>query len=130
MKIPPQARRQAKQLLRLCMVNGALDDNRIRTLVRDFLTRQPRGFLQVLVHFKRLVQLEFDRRLARIDSAVPLPPSLQAAFQAHLTRQYGPGLQFRFTRNPALLGGVRVQVGSDVFDGTIHAHLEELRESF
>jgi F-type H+-transporting ATPase subunit delta len=38
-------------------------------------------------------------------------------------------LNFIFAQNPALLGGIRVQVGGDVYDGSVQARLAALRES-
>ena len=35
-----------------------------------------------------------------------------------------------FDQNPALIGGLRVKVGSDVYDGSIQARLKALAESF
>ena len=40
------------------------------------------------------------------------------------------GLIFAFTQNPALIGGLRVQVGSDVFDGSVQARLAGLETTF
>ncbi|HZF01956.1 MAG TPA: F0F1 ATP synthase subunit delta, partial [Methylomirabilota bacterium] len=55
---------------------------------------------------------------------------LQASVQASLTQTYGPGLNISFGQNPALIGGMRIKVGSDVYDGSIHARLAALKESF
>jgi len=52
------------------------------------------------------------------------------ARQVNLELRYGKGLQFSFSQNPALIGGTRVQVGSDVYDGSVRARLNELDESF
>jgi F-type H+-transporting ATPase subunit delta len=46
-----------------------------------------------------------------------------------LIRQYGPGLAFTFTQKPALIGGVRIQVGGDVYDGTVQGRLAALQQS-
>jgi len=39
-------------------------------------------------------------------------------------------LVFAFSQNPSLIGGLRVQVGSDVFDGSVQARLADLEASF
>jgi len=36
-----------------------------------------------------------------------------------LATLYGPGLNASFTHSPALIGGVRIRVGSDVYDGSV-----------
>jgi F-type H+-transporting ATPase subunit delta len=84
----------------------------------------------ILSHFQRLVKLDLDRRTARVESATPLSPDIQAAVQSNLGRKYGPGLNVSFAQNPALIGGMRIQVGSDVYDGSVQARLAELREAF
>ena len=55
---------------------------------------------------------------------------MQAQLRADLARAYGGGLEFRFPHNPALLGGLRMQVGGDVYDGSVQARLAALRQSF
>ena len=35
-----------------------------------------------------------------------------------------------FAQNPALIGGMRIKVGSDVYDGSVQARLAALQESF
>jgi F-type H+-transporting ATPase subunit delta len=130
MKITKQSRHEARQLLRSCQVNGLLDDNRVRETVRLVIAQKPRGFLPVLSQFERLVKLDVARRSARIESAAALAPDFQAQLQADLTRTYGAGLNFTFTQNPALLGGVRIQVGGDVYNGSLQARLTALQESF
>jgi F-type H+-transporting ATPase subunit delta len=130
MKITKQARREAKHLLRSCIVDGVLDDNRVRQVVDQVLSARPRGYLAVLAHFQRLLHLELERRRARVESAVALSAPAQAQVRASLERRYGRGLEFEFSENPTLLGGMRVQVGSDVYDGTVRNRLNQLREAF
>lgn len=130
MKISKQARREAKELFRSCQANGLLDEGRVRLAVQQVIARQPRGYLPILSQFARLVKLDLQRRTASVESAVPLPAELQAGIQHSLIRLYGPGLSFSFGQNPALIGGLRIQVGSDVYDGSIQGRLNRLQESF
>jgi F-type H+-transporting ATPase subunit delta len=55
---------------------------------------------------------------------------LSAKTKAELEKTYGPGLNISFGVNPALIGGVRIKVGSDVYDGSVQARLAALQESF
>src|SRR5512138_346580 len=114
MKISKQTRREAKELFRSCLVNGLLDEDRVREAVRRTLEARPRGYLALLKHFQRLVKLAVEQRTVRVESAVPLSPELQSKVQANLAQTYGAGLNISFVRNPALLGGLRIRVGSDV----------------
>jgi F-type H+-transporting ATPase subunit delta len=130
MKITKQQRRDAKQLFRGCVVNGLLDEDRARRVVGQVVAQKPRGYVAILAHFLRLVKLDVARRTAKIESAIQLPENLRASVQANLERRYGPGLNVSFSQNAGLIGGLRVQVGSDVYEGSIRARLAELAESF
>jgi len=130
MRTSKLTRREAKGLFRTCLVNGLMDESRVRQAVQQVLAAKPRGYIAILSHFERLVRLDLARRNARIESAVPLSAALQNSVQASLTRVYGPGLNTAFVQNPALIGGMRIQVGSDVYDGSIKARLATLQESF
>src|SRR5258708_22922680 len=130
MKTAKQARREAKELFRSCLANGLVDENRVRQAVQAVVAQNPRGYVAILSHFQRLVKLDVDRRTARVESAAPLSPDIQAAVQSNLGRKYGPGLNVSFAQNPTLIGGMRIQVGSDVYDGSVQARLAELREAF
>src|SRR5688572_8381639 len=123
MKISKQARRGAKELFRNCFVNGLLDENRVRQAVQEVIAKKPRGYVALLAHFSRLVKLHLARRAARVESARPMSPAMRSSIQSNLTRLYGPGLNLWFVENPSLLGGLRVQVGSDVYDGSVQARL-------
>ena len=126
MKISKQARRDAKELFLACRTNGTLDEGKVREVVQKVIATKPRGYFPILSHFVRLVKLEVERRTARVESPVPLAADQQAEIRANLTRRYGEGLDFSFAQNPKLLGGLRVQVGSDVYDGSVQARLAEL----
>jgi F-type H+-transporting ATPase subunit delta len=130
MKTSKQARRDAKALFRSCRVNGLLDDARARQAVLAVSAQKPRGYLGILTHFGRLVKLDVERRTARVESAVPLSAAQQSHVASNLARRYGPGLNISYSHNSALLGGVRIRIGSDVFDSSVQARLQNLAESF
>ena len=130
MRISKQTRRDAKQLFRICLADGLLDEHRVRQAVQRVVAGKPRGYLAILSHFERLVKIELERRTAKVESAASLTPDLQANVQASLSRAYGPGLNISFAQNPDLIGGLRIKVGSDVYDGSVKARLAALEEQF
>ncbi len=130
MKISKTVRRDAKQLFQSCQVNGLLDEAKVSQAVRAVAARKPRGFIAILAHFHRLVKLDLERRSARVESALPLTAAQQAAVQANLLRRYGPGLNLSFSQNASLLGGLRIKVGSDVYDGSVQGRLAALAGNF
>ena len=72
------------------------------------------------------VKLDLDRRTAKIESAGPLPPELQAKVQADLARAYGPGLALSFAQNPALIGGMRPWVTNEYEHNGLRADGERI----
>ena len=130
MKTTKQTERQARQLFRFCVVAGSVDENRARLVAQRVLQSKRRGYLLLLARFQRLLEHEYARHTAEIESAVPLPPDLQTRVQSGLTAVYGPNLTWLFINNPALIGGMRIKVGSDVYDGSVRAGIAALARSF
>jgi F-type H+-transporting ATPase subunit delta len=130
MKITKRAKREAKQLYHFCLVNGLLDEKRVRQVVQHAVATAQRDRPSILAHFMRLVKLDCAQHTATIESATPLPADLKTAVQTGLTQRYGPGLTTAFALRPELIGGMRIQVGCDVYDGSVRAGLEALEKSF
>jgi F-type H+-transporting ATPase subunit delta len=130
MKNIKQTRREAKQLFRLCFVDGLLDENRVRRVVQRVIEAQRRSGPALLSHFLHLVKLDRARHTAEVESATVLPDDLRARIEADLASKYGPGMSAVFAHNPALIGGMRIKVGSDVYDGSVRAELAALEKSF
>ncbi len=130
MKSSKKSRREAKQLFRAGFSGGVLDEGKVRQTAQILAALKPRGHVAILGHLARLVKLEQDRRSAKVESATLLTPEMQASVTANLAKGYGPGLNVTFSQNPALIGGLRVKVGSDVYDGSVQARLADLQQSF
>jgi len=128
MKISKQSRREAKGLFRAAQVNGILDEAKARQVVDEMLATKPRGYIATLSHFQRLLKLDLERRAARIETVIPLDEAAQGSVKSALTKRYGAGLSFIFTQNPSLIGGMRIRIGSDVYDGSIQSRLAQLQE--
>jgi F-type H+-transporting ATPase subunit delta len=130
MKISKLAQREARQLFRTCRVNGLLDESRVRQAVALLAEKKPRGYVEILSRLHRLVKLDLEQRAARVESAVPLTADLQAQVAGRLKKIYGDGLDLSFAQNPSLIGGLRIQMGSDLYDGSVKTRLEKLEQSF
>jgi F-type H+-transporting ATPase subunit delta len=125
-----EAARDAKELFRLCLVNGLLDEGRVHDVVRHVTESRNRNRFRVLSRFERLVRLDVAKRTATVANATRLSPDMQACIQADLSRSHGPGLNTTFTQDPALIGGMRIKVGCDVYDGSVKARLAALQACF
>jgi F-type H+-transporting ATPase subunit delta len=126
MKKTRQTRRAARRLFAICLVDGLLDEGRVRQVVARLLEAHGRETPALLSEFIRLVRLDRARHTARVESAVALSPDLRTRLQADLAKVYGPGLHVSFAETPALIAGMRVSVGSDVYDGSVRAALSAI----
>ena len=126
MKSNRKIARSARRLFRLCLVNGVLDEARTREVARRVAVSGRRGSRAILSNFLRLVRLDLARRVAMVESAAPLPDDVRESVAAGLASTYGAAVTATFSVNPALVGGMRIKVGSDVYDGSVRARLAAL----
>ena len=130
MKGSKQSRRDAKQLFQNCQVDGALDEARVRQAVALLIEKKPRGYFGTLQELQRLVKLDVNNRSARVESAVALSEAQQQEVRASLGRLKGADVEVEFAENADLIGGMRVKLGDDVYDGSVKTRLSRLAESF
>jgi F-type H+-transporting ATPase subunit delta len=130
MKATAKVRRDAKRLFRLCLIDGTLDEQRVRLAAERLLGFKRRGYMVLLKEFQRLIKLESAAQMAEILSAEPLPDDFRLGVQAALERSYGAGISTSFVHDPALIGGMRIKVGSDVYDGSVRTRLASLEKRF
>ena len=69
-----------------------------------------------------------EKRRATIESATKLDPEAGLKIVIGLQQKYGTGLTTEFVLNPDLLGGVRIRVGSDVWDSSVRNRLDRLQQ--
>jgi F-type H+-transporting ATPase subunit delta len=130
MKANRRTKRTARQLFRLCQVDGRLSAERVRLVASRIGGSGHRGTLAILGELLRLVRLDRDAHRAVVESAAQLPDDLRREVEAGLGRIYGGGLETAYALNPALIGGMRVRVGSHVYDTSVRAKLAALEARF
>ena len=130
MKISKEVRQLSGKLVRASFVDGALDGARVKALVASIIKNKPRNCVQLLENYQRLLRLEAEKRRARIESATELDEAAGRQIIDDLQKRYGGSLTTEFVVNPALLGGVRIRVGSDVWDSSVRNRLERLQQKF
>lgn len=130
MKSGKELNRVAKKLFAACVADGQLNADSVQKVVRKLIDTKPRGYQAVLHAFWRLVRLESESNQALVESAVELDPATRTEVVADLEKKYGPQVQAEFAINPALIGGMKIRVGSDVWDGSVKSRLERLDEKF
>ncbi|HMG32897.1 MAG TPA: F0F1 ATP synthase subunit delta [Blastocatellia bacterium] len=130
MKTTKQVKREARALFRLCLVGGLLDEGRVEQVVRAVLRSKLRRSLALATHLERLVRLDIAQHTAKVESVTPLEAELQTRVQTGLVRLYGSGVSVSFAENPELIAGMRIKVGSDVYDQSVKAKLGALEKGF
>ena len=97
-------------------------------LLRNVLTGSHVGTAGVAI--ERLSEAASRRRgrsVARVTTAVPLTPGQEQRLIDVLSRLYGQTIGLQVTVDPSVLGGLVVQVGDEVIDGSIAHRLEAAR---
>jgi len=128
MKINKEIRRLSRAMLRASFTDGQLDRGRIASLVDSLIEKKPRHYIDDLKNYSRLLRLELEKRQARVESASEVDSTTSSELVTNLKKKYGSDLTTEFVVNPELLGGMRIRVGSDVWDGTVRNRLELLQQ--
>jgi F-type H+-transporting ATPase subunit delta len=126
MKLNKEIRQLSREMLRASFTDEQLDPGKIRSLVDLLIANKPRKYVDVLKNYGRLLRLELEKRRARIETANELDSATSSELVANLKKKYGNDLTAEFAVDPQLLGGMRVRVGSNVWDGTVRNRLEQL----
>lgn len=130
MKISKAAATSARRLFGFCQVDGRLDDDKLRTVVKRIAEAKPRDYHAILGALHRLTRLEMEGRKVTVESAVELAEAERSRMVASLTEKYGPDLDVNYKVTPELIGGFRIRVGNDVFDGSVQGRLDRLAAAF
>ncbi|MGN0834640.1 MAG: F0F1 ATP synthase subunit delta [Candidatus Spyradosoma sp.] len=110
--------------------DGRIDAARVKTVLDELRkTFPPTALRPLLEAFYAAVARELRFSEARIEFAGTLPAGTADALAAHFSALYRRTVAPVATENPALLGGVRVQVGDDVYDASLAGALARLRAS-
>src|SRR5437868_15352157 len=110
MQVKKEIRQNARELLHASFTDGQLDNGRVSSVVNSVVEKKPRNYIKILDYYKRLLRLELGKRHVRIETAAELEPQTASQIAQNLSRRYGSDLTTEFLVNPALLGGMRIQV--------------------
>lgn len=127
MKLNKEIRQLSRRMLQASFTDGQLDPGRVTSLVDSLVTQKPRNYVDVLKKYKRLLRLELEKHSAKIETASEMDPAIRSEIEANLKSKYGNDLTTEFHVDPQLLGGMRIRVGSDVWDGSVRNRLERLQ---
>jgi F-type H+-transporting ATPase subunit delta len=130
MKLDKESRKLSKQLFQTSFTDGRIDGVKVAAICRKVAESKPRNSLGILKEFQRLIRLEVEKHHAVIESAAPLDDATKQQLLANLQSKYGSDLTTEFKASPELLGGLRIKIGSDVFDSSVRERLNRLESEF
>ncbi len=130
MKISKVATVTARRIFAMCQKDGRVDEERLRKAIRRIADDKPRDYRGILAALRRLVRLDLERRHVVVESAAELDADTQSRVQSSLAGQYGDDLTYEYRITPDLIGGLKVRVGNDVWDGSVRGRLDRLSQAF
>lgn len=128
MKIHKEAQRTARQLIRLTTRDGGVNEDAAKKIIEKIVKDKPRHYVGILSAYHRLLRLEIARRHAVVESAAEIDSNERRSITARLKKQHGD-ITTEYKVTPDLIGGLRVTLGSNVWDGSVKARLEALRNA-
>jgi len=126
MKASKVATTTARRIFRLCSENGEINEANLRIAISKLGTDKPRDYRGILQVLRRLVQAELAKKQVTVESAVELAAPAKGNITKTLRAKHGQDLNFEYKVTPELLGGLRVQVGDNVYDSSVKSRLDRL----
>ena len=124
-----QTQQLARQLYKMSFVDGSLSAEQVGGVLEYVEKHRPPNTSAVLKAYYRLVAAEVGRSQAVVEHAGPLDVPALNAIAAALAIKYGRPVTPIQKRNDALLAGLRVRIGDDLYESSVAGQLAELSEA-
>jgi F-type H+-transporting ATPase subunit delta len=111
------------------LLSGRATDPTI-VLAKRAVAARERTFGQTIEGYVTLAAAQKNRALATVRVAKPLSSDQRNRLRAALSKQVGRDVAIQEIVDPDVLGGMRVEIGDEVFEGTVSDRLEEARRLF
>ncbi len=121
-----QVQQLARQFFKLSLADGTLSADRVAGVLQYIEKHRPARTLAILKAYQRLIAAEFARGQAIIEHAGPVNDAVLANIAAALAKKYRRPVAGVPKRNDALLAGLRVRVGDDVYESSVGGQLATL----
>jgi len=129
MKVSKASREFATRVFRMCLDNGTLNEEKLTQSLAFLRDNKPNDYRGVLVALKKLVRLDVDKRTVYVESAQNIAPADASRIEKSLTEKHGSNLIFTYSTNPDLIGGLKVRIGSQIYDGSVLCKINRLANS-
>jgi F-type H+-transporting ATPase subunit delta len=126
MRADKKTKALAKQLFKLSLVNGVVSPEQVTGVLGYIEKNVPRGQLALLQLYQRAIVAELAKSNAVVEHAGPISDTTLKSIEAAMTRKYSRAVAATAKPNPKLLAGLRIRVGSDVYESTVAGQLATL----
>jgi len=116
----------AKQLFKLSLVNGVVSPEQVAGVLGYIEKTAPHHALALLKLYHRAIATELAKSRAVVEHAGPVTEATLRAIEAAMTKKYKRPVTAAAQPNPRLLAGLRVRVGSDVYESSVSGQLAAL----
>ena len=120
------AQQFARQLFTMSMVDGAVSPERVGGVLEYVEKNPPHNAILVLKAYHRLVATEVAKSQPVVEHAGAVTDGMLAAIAAAMSKKYGRTVTATAKPNPALLAGIRVHVGDDIYESSVAGQLAAL----
>jgi F-type H+-transporting ATPase subunit delta len=124
-----QVQQLARQFFRLSVVDDVVSAERVAGVLEYVAKHRPPRALAVLKAYQRLIAAEIARSQAVVEHAGPVTPAILDSIAAAMTRTYRRPVASVARPRAALLAGLRVRVGDDVYESSVASQLAALAAS-
>ena len=121
-----KAQQFARQLFKLSVVDGVVSAGRVSGVLEYVEKNRPANPVMVLRAYARFIAAELAKGEAVVEHAGAIHAATLAAIAAAMTKKYGRPVTATAKPNAALLAGLRVQVGDDVYESSVAGQLATL----
>lgn len=121
-----QTKLLAKQLFKLSVVNGAVSPEQVAGVLGWVEKTSPRRPVALLKAYHHRIAVELAKSRAEVEHAGPVTESTLQLIEGAMTRRYQRPITASARPNSRLLAGLRVRVGSDVFESSVAGQLARL----
>jgi F-type H+-transporting ATPase subunit delta len=97
------------------------------SLSEQALAGSHRSIDVAVAEYQKVAAGVFQEQVATVRTARALSDADRTRLQQALTRQYGRQVHLNVVLEPGLVGGMRVEIGDDVIDGTVASRLDDAR---
>lgn len=125
----PQIQQLARQLFKVSFVDGRLSNEQVAGVLGYIEKAHGANALAISKAYQRLIVAELAKGSAVVEHSGPVTDATLSGIAAGLSKRYGRPVTATAKANPALLAGLRVRIGDDVYESSVSGQLAALSAS-